>query len=679
MDSSNGKIFKLFYKTKKVLFSFNIKKILPRRKKTDNGIEQTDLDKKLVYSFSKSKLPSFKQIKYVKKYLNSREAWFIRISLIVIVVSIIFLGTRLYFTNLETVPMSGGGYVEGLVGNPKYINPLYSGFSDVDNDISSLVFSSLLRRGKDGQFINDLGESFEISEDNKIYTFKIRTDVKWHNNTPLVIDDIIYTFNIIKDSKYNSPLEKSFIGVELEKINEETLRFVLAEPYAAFLELLTFGILPQDSWYQIPPSSAGLAELNIKPIGSGPYKFKSLVKDKSGMIKSYNLSSNENYYGTPALIDNLTFIFYPNFKEATNALNEGLVDGISYLPKQLAENLVAKDSLNLHKLFLPQLTAIFFNNKNSDFLNSKEIRQALALSINKNEILENLLNSEARLIDGPILPDSFAYNQKNKKYNYNKEEAEKLLDGAGWKIVEITEDEITESLEPTLSDIEDDLGTGGEATESENIEEEEEADNSQNTISESEQAVQDEKNRVGAGNWRIKDDKFLIIKLSVVETDENIQIVEYIKKFWEDIGIKTEIEVVLASQIEIDVIKPRNFEALFYSQILGADPDLYVFWHSSQVGETGLNLSDYANKDVDQLLEDARISSNIEIRKEKYKKFQEIVTNDLPAIFLYSPTYTYVQSKKVKGFDIKSILTPKDRFSNITDWYIKTRKKLIWD
>ena len=124
--------------------------------------------------------------------------------------------------------------------------------------------------------------------------------------------------------------------------------------------------------------------------------------------------------------------------------------------------------------------------------------------------------------------------------------------------------------------------------------------------------------------------------------------------------------------------KSRNFDALIYGEITGADPDPYAFWHSSQIGQSGLNIADYANKEVDKLLEDGRLSSGREARQEKYEKFQKIIAEDEPAVFLYSPNYIYVQSKKIKGFNIKSIILPSDRFSDIDQWYINTGKKIIW-
>ena len=617
-----------------------------------NGQQQIDLDKKLVFSLAKSRIPKLKQIKYLKRFLSSREIWIINFCALIVLISSVFLVVRFYKSHLQVVPIFGGEYIEGLIGAPKYINPLYASVSDVDNDITNLIFSSLFKRGKNGELINDLAESYEISHDNKIYTFKIKQEVSWHNKSKLTVDDIIFTFNCIKDKQYKSPWRASFTGVALEKIDENTVQFILAEPYAAFLDLLTFGILPQELWQQISADTANLAGLNLEPIGSGPYKFKSSVKDKkTGSIRSYNLISNENYYRDKPYINELSFKFFPGFEEAVASLNQGLIDGISYLPRQIKNEIAAQDTLNYYQLNLPQLTAIFLNQKANPAISDKKVRQALVLAIDKNKIISEILGDEARLIDSPILPDSFAYNPEIKKYKYNIEEAAKLLEQAGWKIVELAEDDISQAEQDILNE----------------------------EIEENIKKQSENKLALGAGEWRTKDNEYLIIKLTTVDNEENVQIAQAISEFWQTVNIKTIVELAPANQIQNEIIKPRNFDALFYSEVVGADPDPYPFWHSSQIGENGLNITDYANKKVDALLEDARLTSDIEVRKEKYKKFQEIIAEEAPAIFLYSPTYTYVQSKKVKGFDVRNILIPRDRFANIEEWYVKTGKKLVWD
>ena len=121
-------------------------------------------------------------------------------------------------------------------------------------------------------------EDYKITPDGKNYTLKIKQNIKWHNGDPLNTDDVLFTFGAIQDPAYKSPLRASFSGVQIERVDDNTVKFILSEPYAAFLNLLTFGIMPAGLWQEINPASASLAELNTKPIGSGPYKFKIIGK-----------------------------------------------------------------------------------------------------------------------------------------------------------------------------------------------------------------------------------------------------------------------------------------------------------------------------------------------------------------------------------------------------------------
>ncbi|MDD4332536.1 MAG: ABC transporter substrate-binding protein [Patescibacteria group bacterium] len=654
MDSLKNKILSLYNQAKSqlVIFFGSLKRKL--NFKSTNYSSHTELDKKLIYSLSKSKIPSLRQIKYIKKFLSPIELWVVRISFIVIILSLILLGRQFYKNNLVVVPALGGMYTEGVVGTPKYVNPLYSIANDADSDLETLIFSSLFKRGKDGEITNDLARSYEISEDNKVYTVKIRTDAKWQGNLGNVtVNDIVFTFNAIKDSQYKSPWRPTFSGVDIEKVDEETLKFNLSEPYAPFLGLLTFGIMPQELWSQIQPETARLAELNLKPVGSGPYKFEKYVKDRAGNIKSFSLSLNEVYYGQKPNIESIVFKYYASNEESIDALNNNDVDGISYLPSNLKEKIISQDSLNFHNLNSTRLTAIFFNLKGNSNLQDKKIRQALAEALNKSEMVSQIFSSNAHVIDGPILPSNFAYKNDIKKYKFDQEEAKKVFTNAKWLQAEITEADLAKAQEDLKSE---DSALKKEA---------------------------ETKTKMGVGNWLYKEasDKtknYFVITLTTVDNENYIKMAEAIKKYWEILGVKTEINVLSANQLPLEVIKPRNFEVLLYGQALGIDPDCYAFWHSSQISESGLNISNFSNKEADQLLEEARVALKQEDRIEKYKKFQEIIAEEVPAIFLYSSNYIYVQGKTVYGFDMRNILIPSDRFNDIFEWYIKTSKKLVW-
>lgn len=608
---------------------------------------QTDLDKKLVYSLAKSRIPNFTQLKYVSRFLNRHERWALRLSTVVLIASAIFAATRFVITNMEIAPDEGGEYIEGLIGAPQYINPLYSNINEIDNDISWLVYSSLFKRGKNSELANDLVEKYEMSPDNKTYTITIKQNVKWHDGAPLTADDVVFTFNAIKDQQYKSPLRNSFNGVEIEKNDDHKFTFKLTDPYAAFLELLTFGIMPANLWTQIPPESAALAGLNLKPVGSGPYKYEKLIKDdKTGSIKEYVLAVNKEYYQTVPFV-NIKFKFYPNYEEAITAINNNEIDAVSYLPREFKEQIKTQNVFNFFQLNMPQLTMIFYNDKANPALADKKVKQALAYAINRGFIITKVLADEARIIEGPILPDSFAYFKDIKKYDYNPSESARLLDEAGWKLTKLGNAEIGKA-QTDINSADADIKARAEMILS-----------------------------LGEGEWRKKGENFLTIKLTTIDRNENSKILDEIKIYWEKQGIKTITEVVPGNRISADIIMPRNFEALFYGEVVGADPDPYVFWHSSQA-EKGYNISNFQNKEADQLLEDARLITDQAARQEKYKRFQEIIAEEMPSIFMYSPYYTFAQNKRIKGFDVKNVLVPHDRFANVQDWYINTSKKINW-
>jgi len=567
------------------------------KKKISN---QEDLDKNLIYGLAPRKIPTSSQLKHLKKFLNPKEYLVVKICFLLIVINLVYLGVVFVNKHLQYSPIAGGEYIEGVVGFPRSVNPVYAVSRDVDEDLSRLVYSSLFKYDPYGGLVNDLADNLVIENEGKEYIIRIKNHIKWHNGENLSVDDIIFTFNLIKNQEYRSPLRVSLTSVNIEKIDEQTIKFILSEPYAPFLELLTFGVLPKNVWENIDPDFFALSDLNLKPIGSGPYKFKSFVKNKDGDIKEYHLILNEDYYGQTPYINSISFKFFIDYPEAIRALNSNQITGLNYLPLDQRKELLAQNSLWFHELIRPQIVAIFFNQDKNKTLADKDIRIALAKSINKDQLIKDIFYGAYKQIDGPILESSFAYNPNIQKYNYSPQE-----------VIE------------TFSN------------------------------------------------------KSLTITLTVIDSGANLVVAEKIKNYWELVGVKVELNIITGEQA-LEIIKARNFEALLYGESIGGDPDVYAFWHSTQISSKGLNLASYNNKEVDKLLAEARVTTDLNERIIQYQKFQEIITADVPAIFLYSPTYTYVQSKKIKGFSGLMIIDPADRFSGIADWYLKTKKNLVW-
>jgi peptide/nickel transport system substrate-binding protein len=644
-------------------FGFIKTLLRPGRQPAEDSGE--NLDQRLVYSLAPKKIPGVSQLKHLYKTLNPRELWIIRVLAVIIAGNLIFIGVRFYFTHLQITPAHGGDYTEAIVGSPQTTNPLYTLGRDADSDLSSLLYSSLLRRDKTENLVGDLASSWTMSADGRSYTVVLRADAKWSNNNPVTVGDVIFTFNAFKDQDYNSPWRSVFVGVDIDKVDDQTIRFTLVEPYADFPQLLTFGVLPEAYWSTVAPENAALAELNLKPVGSGPYKFSSYVKNQDGDIKEYDLSANGNYYGGAPYIDKIIFKFYPNYTEAVSALNNKDVDGLAYLPTENKKDLLSQNSLHFYNLPLTQLGTVFFNAKSNDALGDKIVRQALAQAIDRDKIVKEAFGGFAAPAVGVLLPSSPGYNAKAFKQAFDPSTASQILTADGWKAADVNQADIDflaaaaakgDKLNDPLWLLKQDIVDTASSSQINPI-----------------------------GSWRYHasakaggDVSYLTVELTAPDSFEYSTAANIIKADWEALGVRTTVKIVPAAQIDSDVVRPRNFEALLLTESLGHDPDPYFFWHSSQSGTGGLNLSAYVNKDVDALLEAIRQGAKADDRLAKLSKFQELIAADAPAAFVYYPEYVYIQSKKVSGFSATEISDPRDRFNNIVEWYVKQRDRLVW-
>ncbi len=645
---------------------FSSKKNKKIKNKKNFG-QHNQLDKKLVYSLSSKKIPNLKQLKYLPKILPTKEKRILAALLLLAIASTITILIDLYRQNFLPVPIVGGDYTEGLTGAPQYINPILCQTNDVDSDISRLVFSGLLKYNKNLQLENDLAEKWELDASQKTYTFTLKQNLKWQDGEPLTADDIIFTVRSIQDQDFKSPLLISLRGVAVEKVNDLTVKFTLPEkPYPNFLDVLSFGILPEHIWGEIPPSNANLNEYNLKPVGSGPWEFKSLVKDKLGNIRSYTLAPNQNYYDNKPYLQKITFKFYPDFETTVQALKNNSVEGISFLPKELKKNLAAQKGINFYSFYLPQYTAIFFNQQKNEFLKEKGVRQALALAINKHKILTDVLQSEGEIIDSPILNNQLSPLADDKKIDFNPEQANKILDTAGWE-------RLTNDQYQSFTKEQEEAALAQEKKNQPAIQ----APTSTPTTTEptlEAELIDAESTEETQALYRKKGNKILEINLATVDQPQRVATANLIKEFWQAIGVKVNLEIISSGKVMRETIRPRNYQALLFGIVVGSDPDPYSFWHSTQINDPGLNLALYANRNVDKLLEDARKATTPKDVIAKYEAFRDILATEIPAIFLYNPTYTYAVDKKIKGIDISRIVTPSDRFNNLSDWYAKTKR-----
>lgn len=638
--------------------------ILPSKKKKELH-ELHELDKKLVYSINaKRKFPHWRQLKYFFRILSKPEKQIVRYSFYILIISAIALGGTFASERVESAPRNGGEYTEALVGAPRYVNPILAQTNDVDMDISRLIFSGLMKYD-DNKLMPDLAAGYEMSEDQKVYTFTFRDNIKWHDGEPFTVDDVIFTLRSIQDQQYDSPLYRSLQTVEFEKIEENKIQFTLENPFTPFPTLLTFGILPEHLWGSIPSQNAKLAELNIKPVGTGSWQFHSFKRDREGNIKSYTLERFDDYYDKKPYIETLTFKFFTTFQEALLALNSKTVEGISYLPKSLTED-IENSKAEIKLLQLPQVTAVFFNQSKNEALKEDAVRKALSYSVDKKRVLNEALKQEGKIIHGPILPGFLGYTDEIEKYELDITKANELLEEAGYEKIDVEKFKEIETAR---------LKAEYEAAQEEQTTQENTDETSPETTT-GDQGVQEITVEIETGQqtfFRANGDDVLKITLTTVNSPENVSAAQIVKESWEKIGVNVTLSIVSAERIQKEIIQTRNYEALVYGEILGYDPDPFPFWHSTQINDPGLNLALFSDKKADQLIIEARQTNDDVKRAEYYKEFQSIVADAAPAVFLYSPTYPYILPEKIQGFTSQPLIVGSDRFDNISDWFIKTK------
>jgi len=655
--------------------------------------------------------PTKNQRRQFFKVLTKKEKIVFFVFLFLFFSSFLFLLINFYFKNTEIRPRQGGTYIEGVVGSPRFINPIYAETSDVDRDLVQLIFSGLMKYDGEGKIIPDLAKEYKILEDGKVYEFYLKENLFWSDGQKLTADDIVFTIKTIQNPDFKSPLRVNWLGVELEKISEKALRFELKNPSAVFLENCTVKIVQEKTWKDVSPQNFPLTGQNLQPIGSGPFQLKSLHLNKTGEIVSLDLVRNSKYSGVFPNLSQITFRFYKSEGALIEGYQKGEIQGLSLASLKNLE--WQKKDFNLYSLSLPRYFAVFFNPEKSRVLSEKEVRQALNYGINKEEILKEILDDRGKVVESPILPEIYEFKKPSKIYEFNPEMAKEILKNAGFvatengKLVKIIKKELAFQFKSNLKsgsqgqevkELQKCLardpevypegeitGVFGKLTAAAVIRFQEkykkEILEPQGLEKGTGEVLKSTRTKLNEICFEIPEEK-IFLKFSLITVDQPmlIEAASFLKSQWESLGAEVDIKTFDTSTSELElkfereVIKPRNYEMLLFGEVLGAIPDPFPFWHSSQKKDPGLNLAGEENKECDKLLEEARQSLDEAERKEKLENFQNFLIEDAPVIFLYNPDYLYLVSKEIKGINAKIITNPSKRFIGIEDWFLKTKR-----
>lgn len=510
-------------------------------------------------------------------------------------------------------PAFGGTYTEGVVGvgAAQILDPLFA-TTQAERDVTALLFTGLTRFDQRGAVVRDLASEISVSDDGKTWTFAIRPEARWHDGEPVVADDVAYTVAVAQDRAYRGPFAGSFSGAKVVVVDPRTVRIVLPDVFAPFLEASTIPLLPSHLLKDVAASQLARHPLSQRPIGTGPFRLES--RDDTRVV----LVRNDAFYRegpdrVRPYLDRIVLRLYPDRAAALQALARNEVQGVGGLLAAEAQR--ARRVRDVAAYYFPsdEATVLFFNlAPDHPTFRDRAVRQAIALAINRPRIVQLATDGHASVTDEPVPPSSWAYVRDVRRYQYAPDDARTMLDEAGW------------------------LDHDGDG---------------------------------------IRDKGGVSLSFSLLTNDDppRIATAEQIARDLAAVGIRAVLEIVSFAELVDKRARERSFDAMVLAVGAGMDPDPYTFWHSSQAKDPGLNFTGYSTLGMDRALEQARRTLDQGQRRALYAQVFAQLADDVPAVYLYFADYVYTVARAVRGVRIAPLADPSQRFWSVADWYMRTQ------
>jgi len=506
-----------------------------------------------------------------------------------------------------TTYTSGGSYSDGVLGPLETLNPIFAKTS-AERSAAKLLFAGLYKYDTTGNIKSDLAESMTVNQKETEYIVKLRKDLRWSDGKNITAADVLFTLRLLASPETRAEIS-GWQSIKFEKINELTVKFILPSSYAPFVHALTFPVLPEHILRDVKPSELREHPFGKSPVTSGPFAFRMLQNVTSdGSKKILYTVANDNYYGGTPKLERFQLYVYPSQNDIVKSLRTREITGTPELVYNNQSDEIKNTYSSEPHTINNGVYALF--NSTSQYLQSKPVRQALALSVNVSE-LRKLLSSETEEMNGPVLNNFL--DEKVKPKDYSVKKAKGILDAAGWKVVGGVRQKDNQKL--TLNIV---------APKNENYE---------------------KLAKKLAEIWQ----KELNIATDVKIVDVND----------------------VSQSILQNVLLPRNFDVLIYELAMGGDPDVYAYWHSSQATSGGLNFSNYNNAVADDALASGRSKLSKRQRMDRYGKFTSIWQQDIPAIALYQTKIDYIHLNSVKALaEDASLVSAVDRYTDVAYWSV---------
>ena len=482
----------------------------------------------------------------------------------------------------EASQESGGTLTNAMIGEPNNLIAMIAG-DGASSLIAGQIFNSLLKYDENLEFEGDLAESWEISEDYKTIKFNLKVQKKWSDNHPITCKDVLFTWKAVTHPDTRTPYGSDYQLVSSAQcINDYQFIAKYKEPYAPALETwASLHILPE---HLLKNEDINNTYFSLNPVGSNYYSLDSWVTGQQLKLKG-----NPNAVHGKPLIDNKVSRIIPDLSSQFMELIAGNIDLMSINPIQYSRVFPNRPELNkkinLYKEMGNGYTYFGFNLKKRPF-DDINVRKAISLAIDRQEIIDGVLLGLGEEITSPYKPGTYWENKNIKKLSFNPEKAKELLENSGYRL--------------------------------------------NNNIYE-------------------KDGIPLSFEILTNQNKQREMTAVLIQRRLQDIGIDVSIRVIEWASFVNRFIKTGEFQAVVLGWSLSLDPDQYSIWHSSQQGPGQFNFIGYSNKTVDDLLEKGRRELNKEKRKAIYDEFSSILYEDQPIVYLYAGYGLSAIHKKIKG------------------------------
>jgi peptide/nickel transport system substrate-binding protein len=511
-------------------------------------------------------------------------------------------------------PVPGGIYNEGILGTFTNANPIYA-TNNVDTSVSKLLFAGLFTYNGHNQLVGDLASGYSVDASESVYTVHLKPHLTWQDGQPLTSADVIFTYQAIQNPDAQSPLRGSWQNIIVSAPNAQTVVFKLPGSLASFPYTMTNGIVPRHILGGIPAAGLRSADFNtVHPVGAGPFAWQAIQ-----VAGNYPSTAQEQ----------IALVPFAGYSRGAPKLREFIVHAYasqtdliqafksSQLTGAAGLTSVPADVKNMPSLEVhsPLLTAatMVFFKTSSGVLSDEQVRQAVTEGTNRRAIIKSLGYS-THAVREPLLMGQLGYDPALAQAGFDPAAARQLLDSDGWA--------------------------------------------------------------VGKNGLRGKNGQTLSFALTAADTAEYRSVARQLQQQWRGLGIKLNLQLQDSTDFH-NSLTYHNYDAVLYGISVGSDPDVFVYWDSSQAdvhSSNRLNLSEYKSSAADSALEAGRSRSQPQLRVIKYRPFLQAWQGDYPALGLYQPRFLYLTNGAVAGLSDHAINSPAGRFNDVQNWEIRDAK-----